>query len=289
MKGLWYRLLVGLSSLAGAWFFVLVSRIIAAGYFLFSSRVKESIRFYKLLYPEKSTLSHRYTAFCQYQNFTTIHLDRFLSKHRGAPRFSSEGWEKLENALENSGAILLMSHLGNWEMAAKLLRGQKKDMQLLLFMGVKEKESLEKMQKDNLRDSGVKIIGEEQAGGSPFSAVEGVRFLENGGLVSMTGDIVWREEQRKVPVNFLGKTVFLPEAPYIFSLVAGAPIFVFFAHRTGKNRYHFTLSDPVFVNAKTRAKRKQAISTAAQQYADLLEKAVRNHPLEWYHFERFLH
>ena len=142
--------------------------------------------------------------FRQYQNFTTIHVDRFQAARSRTTSFTSQGWEKLEAVIGHQGGILLMSHLGNWEMAATLLKQQRDDLQLLLYMGVKEKEGVERMQKDDLRRSGVTIIGADQEGGSPFAAVEGIRFLQSGGLVSMAGDIVWRSDQRKVRVSFLG-------------------------------------------------------------------------------------
>ena len=287
MNGFWYRLLTRSSELCGSWLFVVVARIIAAGFFVFSGRVPESRRFYALLFPDKSRLYHLRCSFKQYQNFTTIHLDRFLTA-RTTPAYTSEGWDKLEAVIGKEGGILLMSHLGNWEMAAHLLKQQKKDLRMLLYMGVKEKEGIERLQKEELRRAGVTIIGADQAGGSPFSAVEGIRFLQSGGLVSMTGDVVWRSDQRKVRVSFLGREAWLPEAPYIFALVSGAPLFAFFTFRIGKNSYHFTLSDPIIIPATSRKNRARAIALAAQQYADLLEAALREHPFEWYHFDRFI-
>ncbi len=288
MNGLAYRLLLRLTGLCGPWLLVVFSRIVALGYFLFSGNVAESHRFYGALYPERGRLYHLWCAFRQYQNFTTIHLDRFLaSQSKNTPDISQD-WERLTTALGQQGCILLMSHLGNWEMAAQLLRQQKDDMKLLLYMGVKEKEGVEHMQKEDLRRAGVTIIGVDQEGGSPFAAVEGIRHLQSGGIVSMTGDIVWRSDQRKVRVRFLGHDAFVPEAPYIFALLSGAPLFVFFAFRTGKNSYRFTLSDPIAIQPHTRRDRDQALAAAAQQYADLLEKMLREHPFEWYHFERFL-
>lgn len=288
MKGLGYRLLLGMARMCGPWLLTVVSRIIAAGYFLFSAKVGESRRFYGALFPQRGGLYHRWCAFRQYQNFTTIHLDRFLTEQTEATSFTSEGWEQLEAVIGRQGGILLMSHLGNWEIAARLLRQQKEDLRLLLYMGVKEKEGVEHMQKEDLRRAGVTIIGVDQEGGSPFAAVEGIRFLQAGGIVSMTGDIVWRGDQRKVRVRFLGHDAWVPEAPYIFALLSGAPLFAFFAFRTGKNKYHFTLSDPIAIRQHARQDREQAITEAAQQYADLLEKMLRQHPFEWYHFDRFL-
>jgi predicted LPLAT superfamily acyltransferase len=174
-------------------------------------------------------------------------------------------------------------------MAATLLKMQKDKLQLLLYMGIKEKEGLERLQKEDLQKSGVTIIGVEQESSSPFSALEGIRFLQSGGLISMAGDVVWRSDQRKVQVSFLGRNAFLPEAPFIFALVSGAPLFVFFAFRSGTNSYNITLSEPIYIAPKTRQDRARAISEAAQQYATMLEQSVKEHPFEWYHFERFVH
>ncbi len=288
MNGFWYKLLTRAARLCGAWIFAVVARIIAVGFFIFSPRVPESRRFYAALYPERGKLYHLWCTFQQYQNFTTIHFDRFLSRHNKSVIFTTEGLEKLDGVRGRQGALLLMSHLGNWEIAASLLKKLRADTALLLYMGVKEKEGLERLQKDDLRQSGVVIIGADQQSSSPFSAVEGIRFLQAGGLVSMAGDIVWRDDQRKLRVSFLGHTAYLPEAPFVFALVSGAPLMVFFAFRTGRNSYQFTLSDPITLQAKSRQDRAKVIGRAAQQYADLLEESLRLHPFEWYHFDRFI-
>ncbi len=288
MKNIWFNILEKMTIIFGGWLFAFVSRIIAAGYFCFSRNPKESRRFYRLLYPHKNGLYHSYCTFRQYQSFTTIHYDRFLAAHGEQTAFQSEGWEKLESVVQQKGAILLMSHLGNWEIAAQLLQQQKTPQKLLLYMGVKEKEGVEGLQKKQLQESGVTIIGVEKDGGSPFDAVEGIRFLQEGGLISMTGDIVWREDQRQREVDFLGGKAFIPEAPYIFALVSGAPIFCFFSFRTGKNNYQFSLADPIYIDRKNRKERDAQIQTAAQQYANLLEQQLSDHPFEWYHFDRFV-
>ncbi|OQX10390.1 MAG: lauroyl acyltransferase [Desulfobulbaceae bacterium A2] len=289
MNGVFYRLLVRLASFSGAWLFALVARVIAAGFFLFSpGRVAEGRRFYAALLPDRGRLAHLWCVFRQFQNFTTIHLDRFLVGQGQDMVSTSEGWQHLQAVIGREGGILIMSHLGNWEMAARALKQQRQDLRLLLYMGVKDKEVLERMQKEDLRRSGVTIIGVDQEGGSPLAAVESLRFLREGGLVSMTGDIVWRGDQRRVRVRFLGHDAWLPEAPYLFSLLSGAPLFAFFIFRTGQGCYHFSLSEPIVIPPHTRAERPQVIAAAAQQYADLLEKTLRAHPLEWYHFDRFL-
>ncbi len=104
----------------------------------------------------------------------------------------------------------------------------------------------------------------------------------------MTGDRLWSAAQRSVAVKFLGREARIPEAPFQFALLSGAPLIIFFVNRIGNGRYHCTLFPPYAVAAASRSDRGEAIHQAAQQYADILETMVRRHPVEWYHFERFI-
>ena len=285
-----YSFLVKLAEVFGAWFFILFARIIAAGYFCCSSRRKESCRFYGIVYPQKSRWHHLWCTFRQYQQFTTIHTDRFLLNHGRHCQLAYACPETMQQVFDpTGGAILLMSHMGNWEMAARLLMQTRDRRRLLLYMGVKEKEGVERRQKEELQQAGVTIIGVEQASSSPLAAVAGINHLREGGIVSMTGDVLWRAGQKRVAVSILGHQAYVAEAPFVFALVSGAPIYVFFAFRQGANRYFLSFSLPLVLTAPDRAGRRQAIDAAAQGYADLLERVILEHPQEWYHFDRFLH
>ncbi len=292
MTTFWYRVLEGGAGLLGAWFLSLSARIIALGYFLFSPLRKESIRFYRLLYPNRSRLWPWHCTLCQYQQFTTIHTDRFLAGRGNADAisFSSEGLAQLEPLLNRQGALLLMSHLGNWEMAASLLGRQFKELRLLLYMGAKQKEGVEAAQKEALREGGVRILAMEAGEENPMLAIEGIRHLREGGVVSMPGDILLRPEQRHYEVSFLGGIAKIPAAPFVMAWLAQAPVFVFFAFRTGPGRYHFTLSPRLHLPPNPlRSERDAVLQQAAQQYAGLLEQALRQHPFAWFHFRRFVH
>jgi len=207
--------------------------------------------------------------------------------------FTHDGWNYLESAVtQRTGGILLMSHLGNWELAAhRLLKSHGKDlpeMKLLLYMGRKHKEQIEKRQKEDLAAQGIKIVAVEREGSAPVDILEGINFLKNGGIVSLTGDRRWREDQRTVPVKFLGHEALLPESPFVFALLSHTPLLIFFANRIGSFAYHCQVLPPVYVDAKDRKDRQRAIGEAAQTYADGLEKVVRQHPFAWFHFEPFI-
>ncbi len=266
-----------------AWF-------VATGYFLFfPRRVANSGRIYQALYPNRSRRFHLWCAWQQFHNFTHVFLDRYLLQESDEISYTSEGMDHLERAIdEEQGGILLMSHMGNWEVAAHLLKRKLKNLRLLLYMGVKQKEQIEQIQKETLAHSGIQIIAVDEDGGSPLDIVEGIKFIESGGVVSLTGDLIWKKDQRTIPVRFLGQEVLLPEAPHLFALLSGAPLFIFFALRTGKNRYRFNMSEPIYLAAASREERAGAIQRSAQKYADILEATLRQHPLQWYHFRPLL-
>jgi predicted LPLAT superfamily acyltransferase len=289
MKSFLYRCVSRLSRSGGSWIFVAYAWIVSTGFFLFFPlRVRNSVRFYRILFPCRGWTFHLWCAWRQFHNFADVFFDRFLLQEFSDITYTSEGWEHLEQARrQGRGGILLMSHMGNWEVAAHLLRRKDEGIKLLLYMGAKHKEQIERIQKESLSHSGIKIIAVDQDGGSPLDIVEGIRFIHSGGLVSMTGDLVWKEEQRTALVTFLGHEAHLPATPHLLALLSGAPLFVFFAFRTGRGQYRFTLSEPIHIPAPSRAERTEAIRRSAQRYADILEETLRRNPLQWYHFEPF--
>ena len=293
MKDLFYRCLTFLKERCGTWIFLLFAWHVATGYFLFfPRRVAVSVAFYRRLFPERGRLHSLWCAWRQYHHFVHVFLDRLLLKEGADIATTYEGWEHIGAAAQSGrGGIILMSHVGSWEIAAQLLGRYGRElprMRLLLYLGEKHKEQIERRQKKSVEQSGIRVVAVPEDGGSPLDILEGLNFLKEGGLVSMTGDRLWGREQRAVTVRFAGGEARIPEIPYILALLSGAPLLIFFVYRTGKGWYHLVTKPPLYVSAATRPERRKAIETAAQAYADLLAETVRAHPYEWYHFESFL-
>jgi lauroyl/myristoyl acyltransferase len=286
MKKLSYKILLYLSRTLGLWFFRIFSWFIATGYFfLFPTRVAESLKFYRALFPERNFLYHLYCAWKQFHNFTDVYIHRFIRLDEDDIQFIKEGWEYLEEAAQNkTGAILLMSHIGNWELAAQTLN--KKGLPIMLYLGAKHKEQMEHIQKKILAKSGIRIVATSEDEKSPFALIEGINFLREGGIVSMTGDRLWGE-QSSIAVNFLGHEVNLPDTPHFFALMTGAPLMTFFVYQESVGKYHIKVSKGRKVVAVARADRKKAVLDSAQAYAADLAMFVREHPFEWHHFEPF--
>ncbi|MHB8136904.1 MAG: LpxL/LpxP family acyltransferase [Smithellaceae bacterium] len=287
MKELSYKIVLYLSRKLGVCFFRTLSWFIATGYFiLFPARLADSLKFYRALFPDRNFFYNLYCAWKQFHNFTDVYVHRFIPWVADHAEFRREGWEHLDEAVANkTGAIVLMSHIGNWELAAQRLN--QKGLPIMLYLGAKHKEQVERIQKDNLAQKGIKIVTTDEKEKSPFALLEGINFLREGGIVSMTGDRLWGE-QTYVMVNFLGYEARLPDTPHLFSLMTGAPLMTFFVYQDAAGIYHIKVSKGRKVVAATRADRKEAVRESVQIYADDLACFASEHPFEWHHFEPFL-
>ena len=116
MKKLFYKISIYLSRRLGLWFFRVFSWFIATGYFfLFPPRVRDSLQFYRALFPGRSFGYHLYCVWKQFHNFTGVYVHRFIPWAAEEAKFTREGWEHLDEAVaKKTGAIVVMSHIGNW-------------------------------------------------------------------------------------------------------------------------------------------------------------------------------
>ncbi|MCL5278235.1 MAG: lysophospholipid acyltransferase family protein, partial [Deltaproteobacteria bacterium] len=226
---------------------------------------------------------HVWCAWRQYHHFSTVFIDRLRFEQHGGPTWVGEGLEYLVQAAQKGEyGILLTSHVGNWEAAARGL--QTLNFKILLYMGVRQYEQIEAQIKKDLADHGISIVAVAKDSDAQFEGLEGLRFLRNSGFVALAGDLLWSRGQKTITVKFLGHDVLLPRAPYVFAMVLGVPIFVFFVVRTGKAQYRIVAHPPLYVKAGSRDTGGKRPFCAAQQYASLLEQTVRRYPEHWYHF-----
>ncbi|MBA2882609.1 lauroyl/myristoyl acyltransferase [Desulfosalsimonas propionicica] len=288
MIRLFYRILVYCSEKYGLWVFYAAVRTIAAGYFLFfPPRVAVSVRFYRTLFPGRPAWYHIWCAWRQFHSFTHLYVDRYLLEHKNRITYTAQGLEHLKACIKaGTGGILLMSHVGNWEVAARLLKEQ--GVPLLLVMGEKQNEQIEGTQKQSLRKSGVRVIAGQNRQGSPMEIIEAMAYLRKGWILSMAGDRFRDAIQAYVETTFFNRPVRLPRAPFALAAATKAPIYVFFAVRTGEHHYSFIIHPPIAPAGKKGPGRDRQIADAARQYTRLLEQAVLAHPCQWHHFEPFI-
>lgn len=289
MKKRLYAVLTWLGAHLGVWVVAAFAWLISTGYFFFlPRRLATSLRFYAALLPQRGRWARLRLAWAQYHGFASLFAERLrLAYTPDRLQCTMEGLEHIEAAAQTGkGGILLMSHVGNWEMGARLL-GQRK-LPLMLFMGAKQAEQIERQQKEDLKLEGVRVMALEEGQDATTQGIEGLRFLKGGGLLSLAGDRRWSADQPALRVEMLGKSVALPKAPHALALLSGAPIITFFVVRTGRCAYHFRAFPAAPVEAASRHHREVALIASAQGYVTQLEEVLRQHPAQWYHFEPVL-
>ena len=124
MRERFYAILTALSKVFGTWLFA--SPPAASRPVISSSSPggrRSAHTFTVRCFADRNRLYAWWCAWRQFQNFTTVFLDRYLLHDSDTITYTFEGREHLIEAVQQGrGGILLMSHMGNWEVAARLLR-----------------------------------------------------------------------------------------------------------------------------------------------------------------------
>jgi len=283
------RLLVLLGRTFGAWVVRLAAGVIASGYFLFARRrVATSVAFYRALFPTATVPALYVHAWRQFQQFALLFSDRLRFRTASGLRYAADGDEHLQELhRQGRGCVMLMSHVGNWEAAAYV--SQRQGYRLLIYMGRREGEQVEAVQKEDLRASGLPVVAVGTHDGSPLDGLAGLRFLREGGFVAMSADRAWTTGQRTLSTRFLGRRVSLPAAPYALALAAGVPLVVFFCLRERDGSYRLLVREPFLLPRVPRERRDDALRLAADGYLRELRAVIETWPHQWGHFEPFLH
>ena len=287
MKAVLLKIFLQISLFFGAWPIRFFAWGVASGYFFFrSSRRRASTQLYRVIFPQKSPWYYFYCAWRQFHSFAATYADRVeldAKKERGVAVQGDEG--VIEAGKRGTGGIILMSHLGSYEIAARAFR--ERGVKHLMIMGEKEAKQVPRDQREALKDRGIYIqvaTGQED---SLLSGLEAIKFIREGGFVSLAGDLVWTDPRSRLPVRIFGREAELPAGPHLLAHVSGAPLFTLFSFRVKRGKHQILISPPRIVKASSRSERNKVIQASAQSYASALEEIVRRHPFQWYIFEPF--
>jgi predicted LPLAT superfamily acyltransferase len=287
LKAFIHKALIRVSLLFGSWPIRFFAWWIATGYFLFrSSRRRSSILLYQVIFPDRSLGYYLYCTWRQFHSYAATFAERIEFAREKGVTTSTQGRENLvESARRGGGGIILMSHLGSFEIAAHAFRELK--LRLLLLMGEKEAKQVARDQREAMKARGIHIQVAAPGEDFLFGGVEAIKFVREGGFVSVAGDLVWTEQRSRLPVSLFGHEVGLSAGPHLLALVSNAPLFTMFTFRVEKGKHLIIMGPPREVKASSRSERNVALQASAQAYADALEEMVRQHPFQWYIFEPF--
>ena len=185
-----------------------------------------------------------------------------------------KGEAVLQRALaKGRGAILLLAHLGNWEIGGSMLRAMNYPLGVVA-MG--HNTTATNILVNRLRyDQGIKIF---HIDGSTFSSIDVFRYLRNNGIVAISGDKDFFNSGR--PVTYFGKQVNFPLGPVVMAMKSGADLIPAFVLKQSDGKYVGVLEEAIPLDAE--GDRYDIIDKNLAKTARLFEKYIRAYPDQWY-------
>ena len=196
-------------------------------------------------------------------------------------RYELEGGRFLEQLGAARGAIVLTAHMGNYDLGAALF-AERFDREIRLVRAP-EPDALAAQHVDlalQQSSAGAVKVGYSDDGTS--LALDLLNGLRAGEIISIQGDRVVGEVAR-APVKLFNREVFLPNGPFVLSLISETPIYPLFIVRTGYRKYKIIARQPISSFRGT-GSRDQAIAEAMQNWARVLEEIVQSYWPQWFAF-----
>jgi lauroyl/myristoyl acyltransferase len=168
-----------------------------------------------------------------------------------------------------TGMVSVTAHVGNWEMAGRLLAGRTRRRTHVVVAP----EAVAGLERWVRRDGeGVRFV----ARGPVSVGVELVAALRRGEVVAIQGDRAIGT-QGDVLLPFFGRPAPFPMGPFILARAAGVPVVAAFCLLEPDDRYAVHLAPPITVERGEEA-------AAARRWVAVLEEVVREHPTQWFNF-----
>lgn len=175
--------------------------------------------------------------------------------------------------------ILMTAHLGNWELGS-VLAGQSNLPISVIY--VPDAFAQAEQFRSRLRGLGsvreIPLRLDESFSGLPI-----LRAFAEGRVVALQGDRDFRDDG--IEVELFGGKVRLPAGPFHLARMSGAALIPTFIAYARDLRFEVEIGDPIEV-ART-ADREQDVRSAAERWREVLERAIRRWPTQWYTFYDF--
>ncbi len=206
------------------------------------------------------------------QNFSFFLVDLLYSRELSNGFIENKvrirGLHFLDEALaQNKGAIVASAHVGHWELAGMTLARLGYPLHAVAMKH---------------RDAWVNAFFQElrsrhQLDILPFGGYlrRCYEVLKNNEVLGLNGDRLFSGSG--VPVNFFGKEVLFPQGPARIGAAMGAPVLPCFFFMD-EDRYLLEIRRPLSVGDERQM---------TQEFAGILEKAIRERPTQWLIFQRF--
>lgn len=267
--------LFGLKGAYGLLYFVCIH------YLLFDrTAVFGALAYINRRFPKSNYLKRRLHVYRLFISQGKHLIDRYayISK-RQVFNFNLQGYDQLEPLLKDpgQGIVLLMSHVGNWQVAMVALKKMKKTVYML--MRPEDNQAVQSALQISSEDEHIKIISPEQYLGG---VVEIMNALKEGNIVAMMGDREYGVNA--IDVTFLGDKAWFPYSAFSIAAAAKCPIVILLSSKNSTYEYSVDVDKVMWPSYEKGKDKHQQLKHWTQEFTILLETYVNEHPYQCFLF-----
>jgi predicted LPLAT superfamily acyltransferase len=276
-----YRIFIWMLKNLGVLSAYFLLRFVAFYYFLFSRKSSAPVLD---LFRRRLGFSRFDSLFKLYKNYLLFGqtlIDKVLiqSGMKNPFRIEFEGEEHLRMAAsEETGALLLSAHIGNWEMAGQLLERIQVRVHIVMFDG--EHQAIKEYLSRVTGKMNAHIILIKNDLSHIYEISEAFRKKE---WVCMHADR-WLEGNKTLTGFFLGENAYFPAGPFILASKFKVPVSFVFALKESKLHYHFFASE---FKTYEKQEKEEEIQNILHDFAAEMEKKVSAYPEQWFNYYNF--
>ena len=180
-------------------------------------------------------------------------------------------FDRVQPLLESrQGFVVATAHLGNWELAGRLLSPYGKTVHVV--MAPEQHAVVQRLLREENRPSSLRFVSNDDTGGF----VQLLMALRRGDVVAVQVDR-GTGHRSDIPINFFGRLVSLPGGPFVLARAARVPVFPCFCIMRSDRQYEIHVGEAIAVERGGEEK-------ALQQMAQVLEQYIALAPDQWFNF-----
>ncbi len=257
---------------------------VAFWYFLVMNKKPTFFYFRKVL--KYSKIKSIISIYKNYYTFGQVLIDKIavLAGFSSKFTFEFEGEEYLHQmAKENTGGILVGSHLGNWEIAGQLLERIDTKIHILMYDGMQQQ--IKDLMDEVVQKKNIDIILIKEGDGSYLIKI--AEALKNKDIIAMHGDR-YLPGTKTITTDFLGYKAKFPTGPFYLAGKYKVPVVYVSAMKEKTTHYHFFATKPKYFKYPTNLKTRDAeLKIMVDDYVNEMEKVIKQYPLQWFNFYKF--
>jgi len=211
-----------------------------------------------------------------FRHFAYYFVD-LLSLNRQSPQAQQRylhcihNFARVQPLLESrQGFVAATAHLGNWELAGRLLSPYGKTIHVV--MAPEQHATVQRLLREEHQSSSLRFVSNDNTGGF----VQLLMALRRGDVVAVQVDR-GTGHRSDIAVNFFGAPVTLPSGPFVLARAAQVPVMPFFCLMRPDHTYEMHIGEAIPVE-------RGGEEAALQQMVHVLEQYIALAPDQWFNF-----